>query len=173
MMKYLVSVIAITLGLFTSPLLVANARAADAQATNAQIRGITITAAWARASTGGRRPSAAYLTLRNAGQADVLTGIASPVAEKVRIHQSVMENGVMRMRSAEPLSLPSGAEIQMKPGGFHIMLMRLKQPVEKDGVITLTLTFEKAGDVTIEVPVKHAGATHGRGHGAGMKSKTH
>jgi periplasmic copper chaperone A len=165
MMKYLLSVLTLTLGLLTGLSPWQHANAAD----DITVAGITISGAWARASTGGGRPSAAYVSIKNTGAADVLTGASTPVAEKVEIHQSKMENGVMRMNKVEPLALPKGGMVTMKPGGYHIMIMRLKQPIKMGETVTLTLHLKNAGDVIIHAPVKHAAAAHG--HGASMKHK--
>ncbi|MFT6580372.1 MAG: copper chaperone PCu(A)C [Alphaproteobacteria bacterium] len=164
MMKTLFSILTLTFGLVMGLAPLPQAHAADAT-----IAGITFSGAWARASTGGGRPSAAYLTIINKGASDVLSGASSPLAERVEIHQSKMENGVMRMNKAEPLEIPNGAKLAMKPGGYHIMIMRLKQPLKMGDTVTLTLHLKNAGDVTIHAPVKHAAAAHG--HGESMKHK--
>jgi periplasmic copper chaperone A len=165
-MKTLITVLTLTLGLATGfpPL-------QQALASDASVAGITFNNAWARASTGGGRPSAAYVTIKNTGAPDVLTGGSSPVAKKVEIHQSKMENGIMKMNKVEPLALPKGHEVVMKPGGYHVMMMGLKQPLKMGDTVTLTLHLKNAGDVTIHVPVKHAAAPHGLG--ATMKHKKH
>ena len=133
----------------------------SAIAAEATVGKITIPDPWARASTGGGRPAAAYLSIRNDGAEDRLMSAWSPVAGKVEIHQSKMEGGVMKMVGAAPLRVPAGATVEMKPGGYHIMLMGLKRPLKKGQIFPITLTFEKAGTVEVQVEVKSAGAMHG------------
>ncbi len=124
-------------------------RAADAP--------IAVEKPWARAATG--KTGAAYLTLANKGSApDRLIGAASPVAEKAELHESKMANGVMQMRPVGPLELAPGATVTLRPGGYHIMLTGLKQPLKAGTSFSLTLHFEQAGDVQVTVAVEKAGA---------------
>lgn len=114
---------------------------------------------WARASVGTSRPTAAYLTIRNTGdQPDQLLSITTPAAGHVETHGMVHEDGVMKMRPAGPVEIPAGGEIQLAPGGLHIMLMQLNAPLEEGGTLPLTLVFETAGEVTVEAPIAGIGA---------------
>ena len=97
---------------------------------------------WARASIGTARPAAAYLTLVNEGSRDVtLTAIETPLAGRAEVHETTEKDGVMRMVPAGPQRLPPGASVQMAPGGLHIMLMDLKEPLVQGGTLPLTLRF--------------------------------
>lgn len=112
---------------------------------------------WARA---GVSSSAAYVTLHNGGRtADRLLGASSPAAASVSIHDSRNVGGVVRMRAAGPLALAPGAAMTMKPGGLHVMLTGLKAPLRPGTRLPLTLRFQRAGLVTINVPVMAPGAT--------------
>lgn len=105
------------------------------------------------------RPGAAWLTIRNAGGQDRLVGAESPAADRVEIHTHVHEGGVMMMRRVEALNVPAGGEAALEPGGDHLMLFGLKDGLKTGGSFPLTLIFEKAGPVTVEVRVAPLGET--------------
>src|SRR3546814_7663300 len=84
---------------------------------------------------------------------DVCSSDPSPVAEHVEIHEHVMDGNAMRMRPVDGVPLPAGGMAELQPGGYHVMLIGLKHPLKQGEHFPLTLTFEKAGTVTIEVPV--------------------
>ncbi len=131
---------------------------------SAMIDELSIRSAWARASIVAGRPSAAYLTVINMGsQSDRLLGVTSPVAGAAQIHESVRDAGVMSMRPVDAVEIPPGATVDLKPGGTHIMLMKLTKELEAGTTIPLTLHFERAGTVTTDVPV----------HKSGMKKDFH
>ncbi|GHF11886.1 hypothetical protein GCM10017044_02180 [Kordiimonas sediminis] len=116
---------------------------------------LDITQAWAR-TTGNRTVSgAAYFNLRNTGkEAVVITGVKSDVAAMTMIHKSYEdENGVMKMDHQETVSVAPGETLEFKPGGFHIMMMRLHAPFKEGDVFTVTLTFEHRADITLPVIV--------------------
>jgi copper(I)-binding protein len=111
---------------------------------------------WARA---GASSSAAYLSIHNGQRdADRLLGAASPAARTVSIHNTVLDGGVMRMRSAGPLRIAADGRIAMKPGGMHVMLMGLKAPLRPGTRLPLTLRFERAGNVQVSLPVLPPGS---------------
>lgn len=135
-------------------------------AGEARASGIMIMEAFARASaTPTARSGAAYVSLMNHGDADRLTGASSPVAAHAEIHRTDMVDGVMKMQPAGALEIPAHGMLEMKPGGYHIMLMGLAGPLREGERIELTLTFEKAGNVKIDVPVG-AVAAGSHDHGA-------
>ena len=103
---------------------------------------------------------AAYMTLDNkTGTADRLTGASSNVAVQVQIHEMSVVNGVMQMRElADGLPFPAGGSVALKPGSYHVMLIGLKKPLTVGETFPLTLTFEKAGNISVTV----AGPGHGR-----------
>ena len=115
---------------------------------------LTVEAPWARIGRGARA-GAAYLRIVNAGaDADRLTGVSSPVAARVELHSHEMRDGVMRMRRIEAVPVPGGAAVELKPGGRHVMLIGLTAPPKQGDTFLLTLTFEKAGTVTVPVAVR-------------------
>lgn len=127
---------------------------------------LVVESPWSRASAGGAGAGGAFMMIRNGGQqGDRLIGAESDVAARVQLHRTVMQDGVMRMRHAEDgVEVPAGGMAELKPGGFHVMLMGLKQPLEEGSSFPVTLIFERAGTVTVDVPVMAAGAME-----AGMK----
>ncbi len=112
---------------------------------------------WARAAMAGGN-SAAYMLLHNHGaEADALISASSDVAEAVELHLSKMNaDGTMEMIQQEKIDLPADGEVELKPGSFHVMLIGLKQDLVLGSEITITLTFEHAGEVTLTVTVKDA-----------------
>ena len=124
---------------------------------------------WTRATPKGSMVAGGYMTLSNKGAApDRLVGGTSAIAGRFEVHRMAMENGVMTMRPVEGgLEIKPGETVELKPGSFHIMLMDLKQPLEKGQKVKGTLTFEKAGKVDIEYAVEAIGATPAAkgGHG--------
>lgn len=99
---------------------------------------------------------AAFMVIHNLGDTDDrLIGVASDAAQRVELHTHMEDaDGVMRMIHVEEgFDLPAGSEIALKRGADHVMFMGLTAPFEQDDMITLTFTFENAGDVVVEIPV--------------------
>ena len=117
--------------------------------------GITLTDGYARAAAPTAKAGAAFLTLENtSGQDDRLIGVASEAAARVQLHTHQETDGVMRMVHVEEgFALPAGETFTMERGGAHVMLMGLTTPLEAGAEVTMTLTFEQAGDVVVTVPV--------------------
>jgi copper(I)-binding protein len=130
---------------------------------------------WARATPKGATIGGGYLKITNTGaEADRLVGGSSTVAGRFEVHEMATVDGVMKMRPVTGgLEIKPGQTVELKPGGFHIMLMGLKQPLEAGQTVKGTLTFEKAGTVEIEYKVEPIGATPkaegGQGGHGGMK----
>lgn len=124
---------------------------------------------WARASIGMAKAGAAYMVLTNEGsETDRLISASSDVAESVELHTHLMDDGVMRMRQVEAIEIDPGAPSVLEPGGLHVMLIGLKQPLAAGESFPMTLTFEQAGEVTVEVSVEAIGSEGGgHNHGAG------
>lgn len=134
--------------------------AAFASATDVSASNVMITKAYARASaTPTAKTSAAYVSLMNhAAEADKLLSASTPAAMSTEIHKTESVDGVMKMMPAGVIEIPASGMLEMKPGGYHIMLMGLKQPLKKGDEIEITLTFEKAGEMTVKVPVEEVAA---------------
>ena len=140
----------------------------------AQADGVSVEAPFARATAGPAKNGAAFLTVKNAGaEADRLIAAKSPVADRVELHTHLHENGVMKMRQVDAIDVPASGEATLEPGGNHVMLMGLKAPLKEGETFPLTLVFEKAGEVTVDVMIGDVGAMQGHDHsghgGHGMK----
>ncbi len=121
---------------------------------------------WARATIGNSTVSAAYMTLRNpTGQPDRLLEASTPAAGRVELHTMTMDNNVMRMRRVDAIDVAAGGATQLRPGGLHVMLMELRQPLRAGEQLQLTLRFERAGTVQVAVPIAPANATAAPAHG--------
>lgn len=120
---------------------------------------IQIEKPWARASIIQSRPAAAYLTIVNrGGKTDRLLSVSSPVAEKVSIHLTEMIDGVMRMSPVHSIPLGPGERAALRPGGLHLMLMKLRAPLRKGDKLPLTLIFEVAGKMDVQALILGPGA---------------
>lgn len=141
--------------------------------------GVEVADAWARPSPMVAGAGAAYMTITNDGsEADALLGAASDVATTVEVHETVtmeapaatdgmggMETPaptdgtggeMMGMRPVERVEIPAGGTVKLEPGGYHVMLIGLTQELEVGSTIEITLTFEKAGEVTVEAEVRES-----------------
>jgi copper(I)-binding protein len=120
---------------------------------------LQIEAPWLRATPGGAKVAAGYLRITNTGsEADRLTGASMPLAPRGEVHEMSMQNGVMRMRElAQGLAISPGKTVELKPGGFHLMFPDLKGPLKEGQAVDVTLTFEKAGSVSVPFPVQGLG----------------
>jgi copper(I)-binding protein len=119
-------------------------------------KGIEVSDAWARTSMQGMN-SAVYFVLQNhEAEADELIGAASDVADVVEVHESKMEGDVMMMNRVESIVLEPSAKVEFKPGGYHVMLIGLKQDLKAGDEIEVTLQFRDGPDLTIKATVKDA-----------------
>jgi copper(I)-binding protein len=124
-------------------------------AASADETGIQIEHAWSRPTVG--REGVIYLTITDTGGPDTLVGITTPVAAMAELHQSFDDHGVMKMRPVAALPIEPRKPITLAPGGYHIMLAGLKQPLQQGDRFTVTLRFATAGPVTATVTVEKAG----------------
>lgn len=160
-----VLVLALLLGL------AAPASLAPAAAHEFKLGDLHVDHPWARASIGAAKAGAAYVTITNHGsETDRLVAAATPVARNASLHSHLMEDGVMKMRPVEAIEVAPGEPAVLQPGGLHIMLMGLNAPLEEGGSFPLTLTFEKAGSIEVEVQVEKATEM---GPGKGMEHQGH
>ncbi len=124
---------------------------------------------WSRATPAGAKVAAGYLTIRNHGSApDRLVSITGDITDRAEVHEmKVDENGVMKMSPLrDGLEIPAGGEVELKPGSYHVMFMQIKEPVKQGKPFSGTLTFEKAGTVSVEYSVESMGGTADMsGHG--------
>ncbi len=132
---------------------------------------VEVREAWVRATVQGQKSSGAFMKL-TAKDGARLVGADSPVAGITEVHEMKMEGDVMKMRAAPDIELPAGKTVELKPGGYHVMLMDLKTALKKDGTIPLTLVFKDAkgaeSKVEVQVPVRSM-APGADAHGGAMK----
>jgi len=123
---------------------------------------VAVKGAWVRATVPQQRTTGAFMQL-TAPVATRLVQVRSTVADAVEIHEMAMAGDVMQMRAVEAVELPAGKAVELKPGGYHIMLMDLKQPVKVGDAVPLTLVFEgadkKRQTLDLQVPVRPLGAS--------------
>ncbi len=117
---------------------------------------IAIQSAWARPALKGQN-SAAYFVIENTGTAaDSLTGakVDGAVAKTAEVHETKMEGGVMKMQPTPRVEVPAGSKVEFKPGGYHVMIMELQHDLKEGEKISIVLTFEKSGSITVQAEVK-------------------
>lgn len=144
-----------------SALAVAGIHAPAAQAHDmATVGDITVEGAWTRATAPSAPNGGAFMTIHNKGtQPDRLVAASTPAAARTELHTHTMVDGVMKMRPVEGgIPVPASGDAILKPGGLHVMMMGLKAPLAMGKSVPVTLTFEHAGSVTIDVPIMKAGA---------------
>jgi len=152
----------------TTALLAALAASATAFA---QAAAVQVEGAWARASVPGQKATGAFMRL-TAPQGARLVRAESPAAGLAEVHEMKMEGDIMKMRAVPALELPAGKMVELKPGGYHVMLLDLKAPLPKDSTVPLTLVFQDAKgaesrlDLTVPVGTAAPGASGAaQGHG--------
>ena len=136
----------------TLSILLAVVLAAGAQAQTVEVKN-----AWVRATVQGQKATGAFMQI-TAPAASTLVSISTPVAGVAEVHEMKMDGDVMRMRPlTKGLELPAGTTVQLQPGGYHLMLMELKLPLQKDTTIPITLTLQNSKGVQstqeLRVPV--------------------
>ncbi len=146
--------------------------AGSAAFQSVQVGDLTISDAWVRAATSAN-VTAAYMTIKSKGAADTLISASSPIAGMVQLHEVVTEGATSKMQEKPGgFPIPANGTAELKPGGWHVMLMDLKQKPREGEKVEITLKFEKAGEVKIVAPVKKAAGMspdmkdeNGHGHG--------
>ena len=154
--------------LFALALLLAGSPAAFA--ADVKAGDLVITQPWSRATPGGAKTGAGYLTIENKGSApDRLVAVSGDVAGRIEVHEMAVNNGVMTMRPLEKgLVIEPGKTVALSPGGYHLMLMELKSPLKQGDKLPVTLEFEKAGKVAVTLEVQAVGAKGPGGEGGSM-----
>lgn len=127
-------------------------------AASAQPASIKVEQVWSRAAFAGHE-GVAYMTITNAGPTDALTAVSTPIAATADLHQTIDDNGVMKMRPVQSLPIDTGKTVTLAPRGYHVMLTNLKQTLKAGDSFPITLTFQKAGKITATAKVEKAGAT--------------
>jgi periplasmic copper chaperone A len=141
--------------------------AAPVNAEEIKAGDLVISQGWSRATPGGAKIGGGYLTVENKGTApDRLIHASGDVAGKIEVHEMAMKNGVMTMRPLDNgLTIEPGKTVKLAPGGFHLMMFDLKNPLKQGDKVPVTLEFEKAGKVTLSLDVEGIGAQGPAGAG--------
>jgi len=149
-----------TLRLIAALLLVTFA-AGSALAETYKVGALQIDQPWARATPASAPAGGGFLKITNTGTTpDRLVSASSPAAEMVQVHEMKMDGNVMRMREVEKgLEIPPGGSVTLAPGGYHLMMMGLKGPLRQGTDVPVTLVFEKAGKIDVQLSVAGLGAT--------------
>jgi len=128
--------------------------AATLFSTAALAQTVEVKGAWARATVQGQKASGAFMQLTAKDKAQ-LVSVSSPVAGVAEVHEMKMDGDVMKMRAVQGgLELPAGKAVDLKPGGFHVMLMDLKTPLVKDTTVPLTLVFKDSKGAEFKTELK-------------------
>lgn len=142
-----------------------------AQAHEYEAGALHIDHPWSREMPPVAPTAAAYFVVHNKGaEADRLLSVSTPVAGKAELHEHVHADGVMKMQHVQTVDIPAGGEVKFEPMGYHVMLFNLKQQAADGERFPLTLNFEKAGAVEVEVAVQKEApqeadhSAHGQGH---------
>ncbi|MDD0811639.1 copper chaperone PCu(A)C [Curvibacter sp. RS43] len=114
---------------------------------------VDVKSAWARASVPGQKATGAFMTL-TAPAGATLVGVRSPAAGVAEVHEMKMDGDVMKMRAIPSLALPAGQAVELKPGGYHVMLLDLKAPLAKDSQVPITLVLRDAKGVESQLELK-------------------
>lgn len=118
---------------------------------------VTADDAWVRATVPGQSVAAGYMKLRS-GEPATLVGIRTPVAPAAEVHAMSMQGGVMKMRPVDRLALPAGRVVELKPGGYHLMLMNVTKPLKAGDKVPLKLIIERQDksreDIEVEAEVR-------------------
>lgn len=122
-------------------------------AGSAHAQTVEVREAWVRATVPGQKSSGAFMKL-TAKEGTRLVGADSALAGITEVHEMKMEGDVMKMRAVAALELPAGKTVELKPGGYHVMLMDLKAPLKNDSTLPLTLLFQDAKGVQSKVEVQ-------------------
>ena len=136
------------------------ARAQTSEGPIVRAGDLSIAKAWTRQSPPGATVGGGYLSITNTGtEPDRLVGVAAPFAPRVEIHEMAVADGVMRMSELEDgLLIPPGRTVDLAPGGYHIMFMDVTAPPAEGDTVRIVLRFERAGEVTVAMPVAAVGA---------------
>lgn len=128
--------------------------------------------AWTRATPPGAANSASYVQLHNAGD-EMRSVIAahSSVADEIQLHTVLSENGLMKMRQVPFIEIPAGGMTELKPGGFHIMMLGIKQPLKEGESVQIELEFANGDKLNFESPIQKmaAGMDHSKMDHSKMK----
>jgi periplasmic copper chaperone A len=139
--------------------LLALAWAIPALAADQRMGSLTITQPWSRATAPGAAVGVAYFEIVNSGGQDTLLRVEAPIAQYVEMHSMTSIGGLMQMRQVLSVDVPAKGRVRFEPGGLHVMLIDLTQPLKEGQRFPLTLVFQHAGSMRVEAIVQGLGAT--------------
>ena len=119
----------------------------------AQAQTVEVKDAWVRTTVPGQKATGAFMKI-TAKEGTRLVGASTPAAGVAEVHEMKMDGDVMKMRAVPALELPAGKTVELKPGGYHLMLMDLKAALPKDSTVPLTLMFKDAKGVESKLELK-------------------
>lgn len=124
----------------------------------AQTGAVTAADAWVREAPAGRPTTGVFVTVKNAGNAarSIVSGEAS-VGDTLELHEMVRENGMMRMSPVKAIAVPAGGQVELKPGGLHLMLFGLKKALVPGDTVQVELTLDDGSRVKMAAPVRKMG----------------
>lgn len=126
---------------------------------------ISVQSPWARLMPPGQPNTAAFMLLENVSEEDVaLVAARSPASEVVELHTHTEEDGMMRMREVAQIDVPAGGRAELRPGGLHVMLIGLVEPLSPEVPVAITLVFADDSTLEIEAPTRHPRDMPGGGH---------
>jgi copper(I)-binding protein len=131
---------------------------------------VDVSNAWARGTVPAQTATGVFMTLHAHAPAR-LVGVSTPAAATAEVHEMKMENNVMRMRAVDGIELPAMKDVELKPGGYHVMLSGLKAPLKAGDVVPVTLTIEQGGKRTqqlVKAEVRDLAAAAQGAAGAGQ-----
>jgi copper(I)-binding protein len=145
--------------------------ALPAAAADVKVGDLVISDLWTRATPAGAPAAGGYLTITNNGKDDdMLRLVSSPDAAKAELHIMQMKDGVMTMRPVEGgIVIPAGGKVVLAPNGYHIMLIGPKAPLKEGGTFPVSLTFTRAGTVSVSLDILAIGAKGPNPAAGGMK----
>ena len=153
--------------------LLAAALCAAASAQHHVLGDLSIHGPWARELPPVAPNGAAYLRIENgASEAARMVSASSPIADRVEIHAHEMDGGVMKMRHVHSVEVPALGAVTFEPGGLHMMLIGLKEPLVRGESFPLTLEFDEAGTIDVTVEITAGGAANHSGHEASERGET-
>lgn len=115
---------------------------------------VKVESPWARPTVQGQAAGGGFLRIVGGPANDKLVSASADIAGRVELHSMSMDGNVMRMRQVDSIDIPAGKTVELKPGGLHVMFMDIKTPLKTGASFPLTLKFEKAGDVKVNVAVQ-------------------
>jgi len=126
---------------------------------------LSVDNAYVRATPPHAKNSAAFMVINNTDKSEIqLVAVNSDIAERVELHNHIMEDGLMKMREVEQISIASQGQAVLQPGGLHVMFLGLKQELKEDQSVTLRLYFNNGEEIIVDAPVKkikmHENKTH-------------